>query len=147
MASLLPHQREWIVDGLYLQLGFINEHLLRGEPAAMGILGAMMFLDSYYCITRSLEPKDHIPLPLTELLFEGLVKDIGSLYKSGIGVWCRELIDLRNRALIELRAKRAVDDDPLTAYDRFVAAGGKYFLEYPSLCLEGLSSTYHALPA
>jgi len=59
---------------------------------------------------------------------------VANLYADRIGVWNRNLIDLRTRALIAYRSIVA-EKDPAEEYAKFQEAGGENPFDYPELCL------------
>lgn len=120
----------WSVDNHYIQLGFKR---LEQGASPIGISLAMLGYDQLVVASGSTEPKDHRP-NLIDPITAQIIRDwIGEEYALGAAIWGRELLDLRNRWLVTLRAI-AMGRDPHLAYSHFVLAGGKYFLEYPVIC-------------
>jgi len=79
------------------------------------------------------DPADHC------LSLQGVVSEEASClylqetFKQGGCFWCEALMEVRNKVLIAARAIK-MGLDPEKEYNRFIAAGGKYFLDYPVLC-------------
>jgi len=123
-------QTAWLVDKIYLQLGFVE----RGKPASqIGIALAMLSYDELVEMHGSKEPADQEPVMVESVVSKIYNAWIGDQYATRSAVWCRGLLDIRTRWLVTLRAI-AAGKDPYMAYDHFIAAGGKYFLDYPLLC-------------
>jgi hypothetical protein len=63
----------------------------------------------------------------------GWSQAVGDLFKNGVGVWSRALLEHRNMIQIICRAL-IMGRDPVTEYRRFQASGATYFLDQPHVC-------------
>jgi hypothetical protein len=127
-----PIQERWLVDGVYVQIGFVNKisEYAKSDFLLSGL--AMLQYDQNVVLSHSLDPEDHTPHLVPSEIADSFHHQIGDLYRSGRGVWCRELLEYRDMWLIGIRSM-LTGVDPFGAYDRFQEAGGRYFLQFPKL--------------
>ena len=127
-----PIQERWLVDGVYVQIGFVNKisEYAKSDFLLSGL--AMLQYDQNVVLSHSLDPEDHTPHLVPSEIADSFHHQIGDLYRSGRGVWCRELLEYRDMWLIGIRSM-LTGVDPFGAYDRFLDSGGRYFLQYPKL--------------
>ena len=124
---------EWSYDGFYLQASFFDPKKVTCAIPYRSTSTAQTFYDIFVEKTGSLEPKDHQPIQQSYRQVQELNLTISGFYFAEIGVWRRVLLLYRTAVLVMLRAVW-MGRDPLQEYDRFLKAGGKYFLDYPALC-------------
>lgn len=121
----------WRMDNTAVQVGFMRRKpgFWDKDPVYVG----MLQYDECVFDSGSLEPCQHrLPLvePATAMIVSGVM---GGFYRNGAGVWCRSLLEMRNKLLIAARCWQT-GRDPNTEYDHFLKAGGWYYLQYPELC-------------
>jgi hypothetical protein len=124
---------DWEVDRAYLQLAFEARLAHYGTIPINAMTYAMRIFDRLYETTGSVEAKDHQPLCVDSEDAERFELIVGDIYRRRWTYMNRNLVEYRNKALIAIRAHIA-GKDPQAEYDRFIKAGGKYFLDYPALC-------------
>jgi len=90
----------------------------------------MMEYDNLVGFSGIIDPEDIMLAVHGGISFDNLWEP----FKHRICFWSMEMVDLRNKVLIGAKAIE-LGLDPDAEYERFVKAGGKYFLEYPELCL------------
>ena len=127
-----PLQDKWLVNGVYVQIGFVNKIQETVDPDFIASSIAMLHYDHCVATSNSLDPEDHTPHLVPSEIADSFHHQIGDLYRSGRGVWCRELLEYRDMWLIGIRSM-LTGVDPFGAYDRFQEAGGRYFLQFPKL--------------
>jgi len=132
--SMPKLQQQWLYDGVYVQVHFLNPDLIGGlfDPSC-GICIGMMVYDRLVSKRGELDPSKQPSFLTTERLAENYQNLLGRMYAEGVGVWTQSLIEYRNMVMIKCRAVLA-GQNPDTEYDRFVKTGGSYFLEYRRLC-------------
>lgn len=124
-------QKDWAIDGRHhLQLGFCKGTLvdLFDDPGP-AIYLAMSVDDAMYVASGSINPKEHSPIQETEenaANFRSIVSDV---FQKGLGIWCRDLVNLRNEVMVKIRA-RLYGDDPEVEWKKFCDAGMVHFLDY-----------------
>ena len=94
---------------------------------------AMGILDRCVLRTGSIEPGYHGPLVAGRGRAKEYQSVVRDLYVSRRAIWCRELVEYRNKLGVMLRAE-LFNRDPVVEYNRFLNSGGKYYLEYTQLC-------------
>lgn len=122
-----------LIGVLMLQVGFYDP-ALGNLNMVFNLMTPMREYDRWVIENDSIEPVDHRPKLVSQefaTIHNASTRDI---YKSGIGIWCRELVEKRNMWFITLKAL-LTDQDPETESKRFVDAGGWYYTQYPELCL------------
>jgi hypothetical protein len=120
-------------DSIDIQLVFQEIDFMRPLGIIDGQVYAMDLFDHLCATTRSCESKAHLPIerdPETAERFRFVVHDI---YRRRWGYMNRQLVDYRNKLLV-MAIAMAIGKDPILAYDRFVKANGKSYLEYGDLC-------------
>lgn len=128
---LPPELRAWMFEDLYCQVVFGRDASICRPPFAIGATMAMTHFDVNCASSRSINVDEH---PVHVLEPDNPTSDwVNDIYRSGRGIWSPKLIEFRNYVLIGIRAI-LMDRDPDTEYQRFINAGGKYFLAYPGLC-------------
>ena len=127
-------QDAWqIDDGLYVQASFADFDLIGDRGPRREVAYPMTFLDLLVCRTGSTDPGSHKAIETYPEYAEAYEKIVGSTYRNRLGIWTEALVNFRNLVLVQARAV-LTDRDPVTEYNRFIEAGGEYFLEYPTLC-------------
>jgi hypothetical protein len=124
--------QNWTLNGCYVQVGFIPTKFNLPEIAQSKVALSMLIEDKLSSMSSNSDLIGIMPFfyPVGKDTFNlrGIpLHDMSNLY------WCRVLFELRNKVQIAIRALHA-GLDPEVEYGRFVAAGGKYFLDYPRLC-------------
>ena len=142
-TKLTSEQKEWIVYGMYLGAAFCKPDALGQEEIHVSTNVGMMYLDRWISESGSIEPKHHSSLSVSQREAFNHINSVGDAFRSDYGIWTRELVNLRNQWLIMLRALMEWKD-PFDEYNRFVKAGGSYFLDYPRLCLHSTSPAVKA---
>jgi hypothetical protein len=124
---------DWIYKGIYLQIGFGRRLPCSCDGRLHSMTSAMVGYDILVATTGSIEPKDHNPSilqPINKLAWENVIQ---TAYSSSCCLMIRDLIETRNKWLILARAV-LMGRNPIVEWKRFKAAGGWYFLQYPTLC-------------
>jgi len=98
-----------------------------------GIAHSMMPFDITVNKSNSINPVDHSEIELESRSARIVREAVDGLYKYGCAVWCRKLVTYRNQLLITVRSI-LTGRNPIAEWNRFVQAGGWYFLQYPQLC-------------
>jgi hypothetical protein len=79
---------------------------------------------------KSIDPKKQISYPISKEMATFDNNVIGDCYKSGTGIWRRELVEKRNMCSITISALM-MEFDPETEWNHFVNTDGEYFTGYP----------------
>ena len=124
-------QKDWAINGQrYLQVGFFDgSYDLSYPDPSLAVFAAMTVYDKVYAETGIVEPKDQMAIhvdPPIDRLFRLFV---GSTYQERFGIWCRDLVNLRNEVMVKARAK-LYGDDPESEWKRFCDAGFVHYLDY-----------------
>ena len=135
-------QDEWVTHGMYPQVAFRNDDVYRLcddilDPC-IALHTAITAADVCYAMAKSINPNDHLPIPVTprdEMVFRLIVGDI---FKAGLGAYCEALRPLRNEILVKAHATviNEEDDDPRKPdeeWRKFCDAGLVHFLDYVKL--------------
>ena len=125
--------QSWQADGLYIQVGFYDRALTDYAWPVYSVATAMSVYDHGVAATGFTNPEMHLPLKVDSVAALDYRLIVGNFFQENVGVWCQALIEFRNMVMIKCRAV-LTGYDPDAEYERFVKAGGKYFLEYPTLC-------------
>jgi hypothetical protein len=127
-------QKEWYHEELCPQLGFFDSTKLNDEILGRGdsLLNDMILYDAGVALSGSTEPKDHDPILAEAEVVSIMSATTGQLYVSRTAIWNRKLLGFRTALMVMMRAT-LMGRDPAQEYQRFIAAGGKYFLDYPPL--------------
>ena len=123
----------WRVDGLYIQVGFYNRTMTFYAWPVFPVATAMTIYDVGVAATGFINPEKHLSLTVDSVAALDYHLIVGDFFKEDVGIWCQALVEFRNMVMVKCRAIMA-NRDPDEEYQRFVDAGGKYFLEYPTLC-------------
>ncbi|HEY3295679.1 MAG TPA: hypothetical protein VGL38_09575 [bacterium] len=130
-------QKKWIFKGVYVQCGFVRHALIYEPHLVRGIMVAMSWYDARVELLGSLDPSEMKPTgflgeyegdPIPRTIARTFRLTVNDLYREGVGVWCRDLINIRNEILIKYRAS-LTGTDPETEWKRFQSARMKYFLD------------------
>jgi hypothetical protein len=113
---------KWGSSGFYLQIGYMEASKNVSEEEVVALLRTMTVFDLGYCETGAI-PK---------ILYTEIAQQEGSATE-GIPILNMNLVQRRNELLV-MNYAMLQGRDPGSAYDNFLAAGGKYFLDYPVLC-------------
>jgi hypothetical protein len=133
-SQFAAKQDAWqIEDGLYVQVAFYDFDLIGNRGPRREVAYPMTFLDTLVCRTGSVDPASHKASVVFSEIAKAYEKIVGNTYRNRIGIWSKDLVEFRNMVLVQARAV-LTDRDPVAEYDRFIQAGGWYFLEYPALC-------------
>jgi hypothetical protein len=135
LADLPPNQKLWYYDNLYAQIGFADSAKCAGAIGELGdvTMYAMTTYDAGVAVSGSVEPLDH-PILAGDLLVKTVYTSVvGCFFRDRIMIWNRKLLAYRTALAVMMRAT-LMNRDPGREYQRFVNAGGEYFLEYPTLC-------------
>ncbi len=132
--SLSDPQRQWLCRGAYVQVHFLNPALVGGvlDPEMRAIL-CMTVYDRLVSERGELDPSMHKPFRATPRLASNHAEFVDRIYAEGTAIWTHGLVDFRSMVMIKARAVLA-GRNPDDEYDRFVKAGGTYFLDYSALC-------------
>lgn len=122
--------KAWPTNGFYYQAGFVSPEFWRNELSQPIAAGTMTVYDELVDFTGLIDPVEI--RRETDTIFPS--RHFWELLDFGHCIWSVELVDLRNKALVGAKAIE-LGLDPDAEYERFINAGGKYFLEYPELCL------------
>ena len=133
--DLPPDMMTWVVDGVYLQIGFVKADVNQCPTDVKELATAMLFYDRWVSESGSIEPGDHQDLSASVKIAERYEQTVGDLFQSGRGFLNRDLLEYRTMWLIGLRSM-LTGHDTCRALDRLHEAGGTYFLDYPRLCAE-----------
>jgi len=126
-------QKQWVCRDMYVQVSVhADTYLLKSDPVP-GTRIAMTFYDLGVARTNSLNPADHEMVLAYSESARYYRRMINNMYKKRIGIWTEKLVPYRNMIMVKVRALLA-GLDPDQEYERFIQAGGKYCLEYPTLC-------------
>ncbi len=128
-----PEQSEWFTKGMYLQLTFYNQRLIHVANPWQALATAMTLYDHSYSRQMDIDPTNHEDMRVRAIHARDARLMVGDVYRENVGVWCRQLVDFRTMILVKCRAV-LLGEDSDGEYNRFVKAGGKYFLDYPVLC-------------
>lgn len=136
LVGLPPKQQLWFYDDLYVQIGFADSRKC-SEAIARKIgdvtMLAMTGYDAGVADSGSTEPEDH-PIFQGDFELKSLYTGVvGSFFRDRIMIWNRKLLAYRTALAVMMRAT-LMGRDPQAEYQRFISAGGTYFLEYPALC-------------
>lgn len=128
-------QKAWYHKKLCPQLGFFDSSKLNDEILGRGdsLLNDMILYDTGVALSGSTEPKDHHPIPAEAEVVSVMAATTGQLYADRVAIWNRKLLNYRTALMVMMRAV-LMGRDPAQEYHRFINAGGKYFLDYPTLC-------------
>jgi len=128
-------QMAWYHKELCPQLGFFNTTKLNDEILGRGdsLLNDMILYDAGVVLSGSMEPKDHKPISCEAEVVSVMATITGDLYANRVAIWNRKLLNYRTALMVMMRAV-LMKRDPAAEYERFITAGGKYFLDYPRLC-------------
>ena len=113
-------------------VSFCEESQLNTQ-IALGTTVAMKRYDVLVLKNNSIEPHKQVLFPVTEEVATFDKRAIGDIYKSGAGIWCRELVEKRNMFSITLWAIM-LGLDPEVEWKKFIQAGGWHYTQYPILC-------------
>ncbi len=130
-TKLTVKQRQWLHDGMYLQVGFSLESADSNFDPASCIAAAMTLYDADVSGSGSLLPKDHSPMVTGIAQKRDLILEVGRVFDEEYGVadWNESLIAVRNELLIKAGAFiRGLDPD--SEFARFSAEGHQYFLDF-----------------
>ena len=130
-ALLHQRQLDWMHIGAYLQAGYYGEPGVAG--VARSVACAMTVYDSCVCTQGATDPSAQVAVPASAEDAHDFEQEVRNHYRSGVGVWPRVLEEHRSRVLVMAHAIM-LGRDPVAEYDRFLRAGGVYFLDYPTLC-------------
>jgi hypothetical protein len=122
---------DWAVAGtMPIQVGFFDcIHQAPVQLPIEAVYAAMTMYDTMYAATGAVNPKDHVAIEATardDMAFRIVVNDI---YRERLGIWCSDLMTLRNEVMIRVRA-RLYGDDPETEWKRFCDAGFVHPFDY-----------------
>jgi hypothetical protein len=134
-ADLPAKQRKWFHENLYVQIGFAEtpKCIVLAHKLGTVTMVAMTFYDAAVALYESTEPKDHFPFGGTPEDTDYIWGIVNNFYRIRIAIWNRGLLQYRTALMVMMRAV-LMGRDPAQEYHRFVNAGGKYFLDYPTLC-------------
>ncbi|RPH93355.1 hypothetical protein EHM69_10535 [candidate division KSB1 bacterium] len=120
-------------DSWDIQLAFLDgSRNHRFQP--LDALAVSMDIHDHLCqAAGSLESADHGLVSTLLAHAEDFQLIVGDIYRRHWGFMNRKLIEYRNKVLVSAGAL-VRDLDPVAEYERFIQAGGKYFLDYPVLC-------------
>lgn len=124
-------QRAWMLNDGYLQIGFCCQDGPRNFEIQQGLGIAMTLYDANVSQSGSILPDNHGEAPTLGLADVGLLYPVSWLFhrELGIAVWNRSLVDIRNQLLVKIGADmRGLDAS--SEYDRFLAEGHAYFLDF-----------------
>lgn len=130
-VPLCQAQQQWAIDGkLKLQVGFYNkeksEELPDPHPA---IHTAMTLYDRMGNETGIVDPVEQAPIAVDSTLEKAFKSFVNDTYKFGSGLWCRDLVNLRNEVMVKTHA-HLLGWDPESEWQRFSDAGFAHFLEF-----------------
>ncbi|MBU1985556.1 hypothetical protein KJ815_14255, partial [bacterium] len=124
-------QRDWMHREAYLQCGYYDQPGVRGIVPCIAV--AMTLYDSGVCLEEIEDPAKQPPIPSTPEDAAEFESAVRNHYRSGVAVLSNHLLEHRTRVLVECQAI-LLGRDPQVEYDRFLKAGGWYYLQYPELC-------------
>ena len=131
ISALKPQQLAWMIDSVYVQAGYCD------TPGVTNIANSaacsMTNNDTCVCLSEDVQPDTHIPMAATIDEANEYERTVRNHFRSGVGQWSKHLVDHRNQILVRSRAF-VMGVDPDAGYDRFIKAGGKYYLENSILC-------------
>ena len=124
-------QREWAIDKtLKLQIGFYDLDRINSSPDPISaVYAAMTVYDRIYSMTGIAEPKDQTPAAVDTTFERAFRVFVNDMYKERIGVWCRDLANLRNEVMVKIRAVLH-GEDPEAEWKKFCDSGMVHFLDY-----------------
>jgi len=126
-----PIQSDWALEGMHiLQLGFKESQRWSILPDPVNaIYAAMTTYDRMYLASGKMDPMEHTPLTASERESQAYRLIVNDVYREGIAIWFRDLVNLRNEIMVKLRAK-AYKLDPDAEWKKFCDASGRHFLDY-----------------
>lgn len=132
--SMSDLQQQWLINGAYVQVSFLNPMLVGNllDPECRAYL-CMTIYDWYVVETNEFDPSMHEPFPAAPKVASNIEQLVDRAYADGACIWTDGLLDFRSMVMIKARAILA-GRDPDVEHERFIKAGGSYFLEYPLLC-------------
>jgi len=130
-VPLNQSQCRWAVDGkIKLQVAYYDIGQIQIPPHAISaIYAAMTVYDRIYSVTGITDPKDQPTLSVDTTLERTFRVFVDCVYKERIGVWCRDLVNLRNEVMVNIRAVLH-GQDPEVEWKTFCDAGMVHFLDY-----------------
>jgi hypothetical protein len=123
----------WTYCGFYLQAGSADRQKANGAGLYRAIAAAQTLQDMMYVQTGSLDLALHTPLVRSARAVREYQSAVNGFYGAEIAIWRQPLLQYHTAVLVMLRAAW-MNRDPLQEYQRFLSAGGEYFLQYPTLC-------------
>lgn len=123
---------KWAVEGVRIQTGFVLVDPQK-KVREQAIITGMDSLDMLFEMTGTFEPSAHEGLVAPVAIADAISAAVGDFYLSKKGIWCRNLVAERSRWMIRNHCW-LTGRDPDDEYQRFLDAGGTYYLEYPRLC-------------
>ncbi|MBK8129586.1 MAG: hypothetical protein IPK53_12030 [bacterium] len=125
-----PAQREWLVNGRYVQVGFSSAEVVYDSPISGPIAASLTLYDFLVERHGSLDPGDHQPIEIPYNVVRQLRINMNDVYRHDLTVLPRELLSFRNKVAVMARAALA-GKDPVDAYDNFLEESHSYLLEIP----------------
>jgi hypothetical protein len=123
----------WLYKEFYLQASYYNPKKVTSTIPYHATSAAQTFYDIMCERHLSLDPAQHQPIQQSFRQVRELNLTIGDFYEAEIGVWCRDLLEYHTAALVMLRAAW-MGRNAGQEYQKFTAAGGAHFSQYPALC-------------
>jgi hypothetical protein len=133
-----PEQQAWWHNGVYVECGIWRPDLADDPSLMRGIGVAMTWYDTSVkpiSLHTTIDPaaialEAHDPDDQTpSIVARNFRLVVGDIFREGVGVWCRDLVDARNEVLVKVRSRLA-GKDPQAEWERFQAHGLNYFLDY-----------------
>ncbi|MBU0691491.1 hypothetical protein KKG66_07310 [bacterium] len=141
MAGVLTRQQcAWFHDGIYIQSGILSISPGDNIDLLNGVLQAQTVCDTLASHTGSANPADYPDIPVNDSLEKEFRNAVGDIYRNRVGLCCADQVDYHTMVQVMAHAS-SMGKDPQIEYDRFKAAGCKFFWEYPFLQQPQAAST------
>jgi hypothetical protein len=124
---LLPHQRAWIIDDIYLQVSYSVDDVIPYFNSETSAAYSMTLYDFLVERHHSFHTCDHEPIEMSADKVRSLRLHMGRSYQEGLIVWSKHHMHHRNMLSVMAHAALA-GEDPVEAYRKFLESSQFYFL-------------------
>jgi hypothetical protein len=125
---LTPEQEHWLHDGVYVQVGFVDQNRTTDDGIGTSIATSMTLYDHLVIRHGSNHTCDHEPLELPADRVRNLRMAMGRHFHEGSLIFDKRLLGFRDKAAVMCRAALG-GEDPINAYHSFLAESKPYFLD------------------